>query len=98
MSWFVLKAWIAAEPVSPDVAPKTVIFFGFFIKLFENGNFPNLGSFVTIYTGSTLIGSCELADYTRVGAHSLCINLKTNAHCTVIGNPAKERSIKIINE
>ena len=64
----------------------------------ENGNFPNLGSFVTIYTGSTLIGSCELADYTRVGAHSLCINLKTNAHCTVIGNPAKERSIKIINE
>lgn len=57
----------------------------------ENGNFPKLGSFVTIYTGSTLIGSCELGDYTRVGAHSLCINLKTVGHCTIIGNPAKEK-------
>lgn len=55
----------------------------------ETGEKPIIGNFVTIYTGSTLVGDCVLGDYTRVGAHTLGVGLKAEGHCTVVGNPAR---------
>lgn len=55
----------------------------------ETGEKPVIGNFVTIYTGSTLVGDCVLGDYTRVGANTLGVGLKAEGHCTVVGNPAR---------
>jgi serine O-acetyltransferase len=55
----------------------------------ENGGKPLLEDFVTVYTGSTLIGDCRIGSYTRVGAHSLLLALSTPGNCTVAGTPGR---------
>ena len=55
----------------------------------ETGGKPLLDDFVTVYSGSTLLGDCRIGPYTRVGAHSLLLALSTPGDCTVVGAPGR---------
>ncbi len=55
----------------------------------KTGAVPSAGNFVTIYTGSTVIGDSRIGDYCRIGAHSLVIGLSCPDNTTIGGQPAK---------
>lgn len=54
-----------------------------------SGDSPTIKDFVTIYTGSHVLGNSILDSHSRIGAMSLLLNFKGKKYSTVAGIPAK---------
>lgn len=54
----------------------------------EKGNYPKVGSKVTIFANATLLGSITIGDNAIIGANSV-VNRDVMASTTVVGAPAK---------
>jgi len=55
----------------------------------KTGNVPSLGNFVTVYTGSTIIGDSHIGNHCRIGAHSLVIGFSCEDNATIGGQPTR---------
>jgi len=55
----------------------------------DSGDAPVIGDFVTVYTGSHVLGGCEIGSHTRVGAMSLLLDFKCDPASVVVGVPAR---------
>tara|TARA_A100001011_G_scaffold135094_1_gene142424 strand:- start:6588 stop:6914 length:327 start_codon:yes stop_codon:yes gene_type:complete len=82
--------------------PGTIVFtrnakLGSFVTIYHcctigttlNGGNPVIKDFVTIYTGSQILGSTVLDSHSRVGAMSLLLDFKGKKNSTIAGIPAK---------
>ena len=82
--------------------PGTIVFtrnakLGSFVTIYHcctigttlRGNSPEIRDFVTIYTGSQILGSTILDSHSRVGAMSLLLDFKGEKSSTIAGIPAK---------
>lgn len=64
----------------------------------DSGDAPVIGDFVTVYTGSHVLGGCEIGSHTRVGAMSLLLDFKCDPASVVVGAPARTvRSFKTLS-
>jgi len=55
-----------------------------------SGQIPSIGAFVTFYSGSMVLGSSYLPDYTTIGANSVVIDTKCDQpYKTLVGTPAR---------
>jgi len=55
----------------------------------DSGDAPVIGDFVTVYTGSHVLGGCDIGSHTRVGAVSLLLDFKCDPASVVVGAPAR---------
>lgn len=56
-------------------------------KTFSGGN-PIIGDFVTIFTGSNVLGGCKIGSHSIIGAMSLLLDFKCQKYSTIVGIPA----------
>ena len=56
-----------------------------------NGGSPIIDSFVTIYTGSHLLGATHVAKHSKIGALSLLLDFKGEEYSTIAGIPASTK-------
>jgi len=55
-----------------------------------SGEVPTIADYITLYSGSMVLGDTYLADYASVGANSVAIDLKCfEPEKTIVGQPAK---------
>lgn len=84
--------------------PGTIIFtgrakIGSFVTIYHcctigttlNGGSPIIDDFVTVYTGSHILGDSYLAKHSKVGALSLLMDFKGEQFTTIAGIPAKTK-------
>ncbi len=55
------------------------------------GASPKIGNFVTIYSGSHILGQTEIQDFSIIGALSLLLDFKGESYTTITGIPAKTK-------
>lgn len=55
----------------------------------DDGATPVLGNYVTAYARSSILGDSHIGDNTRIGAHTLIIDMSPPPYCSVVGNPAR---------
>ena len=55
------------------------------------GGSPKIGNFVTIFSGSHILGQTEIQDFSIIGALSLLLDFKGKSYTTIAGIPAKTK-------
>ncbi len=81
--------------------PGTIVFtgrakLGSFVTIYHcctigttsNGGYPIIDDFVTIYTGSHVLGNTKIGKHSKVGALSLLLDFKGEDYSTIAGIPA----------
>lgn len=53
------------------------------------GEGPQVGDFVSQFAGSHVLGSCNIGDFSRIGANAVVIDLACEERSTVVGMPAR---------
>lgn len=84
--------------------PGTIVFtprakLGSFVTIYHcctigttlSGKDPSIGDFVTIYTGSHILGGTKLGNHSRVGAISLLLDFQGDNYSTIAGIPAETK-------
>ena len=99
-----LPLGVRAGPGLIIAHPGTIVFtkrtkLGSFVTIYHSctlgttltGNSPIVKDFVTIYTGSQILGSTIIESHSKVGAMSLLLNFKGEKFSTIAGIPAKTK-------
>ena len=99
-----LPLGVKAGPGLIIAHPGTIVFnkstkLGSFVTIYHSctlgttltGNSPIVKDFVTIYTGSQILGNTIIESHSKVGAMSLLLNFKGEKFSTIAGIPAKTK-------
>ena len=95
---------VKAGPGLVFAHPGTIIFtgkavLGSFVTIYHcctvgtnlKGGSPKIGNFVTIFSGSHILGQTEIRDFSIIGALSLLLDFKGKSYTTIAGIPAKTK-------
>lgn len=65
------------------------IYHGCTVGTNDSGEGPVIGSFVSQYAGSHVLGRCQIGDRSRIGANAVVLDYSCNAESTLVGIPAR---------